>query len=214
MNTNEIKQVEQRVKRYWYTDGIAELASGGMFLLLGLYFGVMGYFEEGSLISVILQVSMVLFFIGGAFGVRWLVNTLKSRLTYPRTGYVEYRLKDAGTRNRRLVIVASAMVIAAASIWLVDYVHVFESMVFVTGLLVGVIFIALRGKSSGLKRFYVLGGLAILLGAILAYSGLPQGYTLTLFYSLLGIAILISGGLVLRGYLTENPPPVENENEL
>lgn len=213
MNTNEIKQVEQRVKRYWYTDGIAELASGGMFLLLGLYFGVMGYFEEGSLISVILQVSMVLFFIGGAFGVRWLVNNLKSRLTYPRTGYVEYRVKDGETRKRRLVIVASTMIISAASVVLVEYIHWLNSMVFITGLLVGVIFIALRGKSSGLKRFYVLGGLAILLGTALAYTGLPQVYTLTFFYSLLGMAILISGGLVLRRYLAENPAPTENDNE-
>ena len=28
--------VEQRIKRYWYSDGIAELSSGGMFILLGL----------------------------------------------------------------------------------------------------------------------------------------------------------------------------------
>ena len=49
MNKDDMKQVEQRVTRYWYTDGIAELTSGGMFLLLGLYFGVLGYFEEGSL---------------------------------------------------------------------------------------------------------------------------------------------------------------------
>jgi hypothetical protein len=212
MDTNDMKDVERRVRRYWYSDGIAELASGGMFLLLGLYFGILGYFEEGSLVSVILQVSMVLVFIGGVFGVRWLVNTLKSRLTYPRTGYVEYRAKDGDTRKRRWVIVGSVMVITAVSVLLVDYIRVMESIVFITGLLVGVIFIALRGKSSGLKRFYALGGLAIVLGLALAYSGLPQIYTLTLFYSLLGIAILISGGLVLRYYLAENPPQSENDN--
>ena len=213
MNNDDMKQVEQRVRRYWYTDGMAELASGGMFLLLGLYFGVLGYFEEGSLVSVILQVSMVLVFVGGAFGVRWLVNTLKSRLTYPRTGYVEYRVKDGDTRKRRLVIVASAMVISAASILLVDYIRGLESMVFITGLLVGVIFIALRGKSSGLKRFYALGGLAIVLGIGLAYSQLPQVYTLSLFYGLLGIAILVSGGLVLWRYLSENPAQMDEHNE-
>jgi len=64
-----------------------------------------------------------------------------------------------------------------------------------------------------LKRFYVLGGLAIVLGIVLAYSDLPQMYTLTLFYGLLGIAILLSGGLVLRRYLTENPPQLEPNNE-
>ena len=213
MNNDEIKQVEKRVKRYWYSDGIAELASGGMFLLLGLYFGILAYFEEGSLISVILQVSMLLVFVGGAFGVRWLVNTLKSRLTYPRTGYVEYRGKDSDSRKRRLVIVVSAMIVSAASIVLIDYIRGMESMVFITGMLVGIIFIALRGKSAGLKRFYALGSLAIGLGIVLAYSGFPQIYTLTLFYGLLGVAILISGGLVLRRYLTENPPQSRYDNE-
>jgi len=213
MNNDDMKQVEKRVRRYWYTDGIAEIASGGMFLLLGLYFGVLGYFKEGSLSSVILQVSMILVFVGGAFGVRWLVNTLKSRLTYPRTGFVEYRVNDGDNKKRRWVFVASAMVITIVSIFLVDYIPWLDSIVFITGMLVGVIFIALRGQSSGLWRFYLLGGLAIVMGIALAYSGLPQLYTLTLFYSLLGIAILISGGLVLRSYLAENPPYSEMDNE-
>jgi len=212
MNKNDMKQVEQRVRRYWYTDGIAELVSGGMFLLLGLYFGILGYFEEGSFVSVILQVSMVLVFIGGAFGVRWLVTNLKSRLTYPRTGYVEYRVKDNNTRKRRLLIVISAIVISAGTMVLVKYVGELQSMVLFTGLLVGAIFIALRGRSSGLKRFYVLGGLAIFLGVILAWSGLKEIYTLSLFYGLLGIAIMLSGGLVLRRYLADNPSRLGNSN--
>ena len=213
MNKDEMKQVEQRVRRYWYTDGIAELASGGMFFLLGLYFGVLGYFEEGSLVSVILQVSMVLLMVGGAFGVRWLVNSLKSRLTYPRTGFVEYRVNEKDAKVRRYVVLAVAMLVAIASLVLVDYIRSLESMVLVTGVLVGIIFITLRGKSSGLRRFYVLGGLAIVLGISLAYSGLPQVYTLALFYGLLGVAILISGGLVLQRYLAENPVISENDNE-
>ena len=213
MDTNDIKQVEKHVKRYWYTDGIAELASGGMFLLLGLYFGVLGYFEEGSLVSVILQASMVLVMIGGAFGVRWLVNTLKSRLTYPRTGYVEYRVNEKDAKIRRYVVAGVAMIIAIASVVLADAIRSLDSMVLITGVLVGIILIALRGKSSGLQRFYVLGGLAIMLGFGLAFSQLPQVYALSLFYGLIGVAILISGGLVLQRYLAKNPAIPENENE-
>ena len=213
MNKDDMKQVERRVKRYWYTDGIAELASGGMFLLLGLYFGVLGYFQEGSLISVILQASMVLIMVGGAFGVRWLVNTLKSRLTYPRTGYVEYRVNEKDAKIRRYVVIAVAMIFAIGSIFLIDYIRGLDSMVLFTGVIVGVIFIALRGKSSGLKRFYLLGGLSIVLGIALAYSKLQQVYTLSLFYGLLGVAILVSGGLVMRQYLDENPLRLENGNE-
>jgi len=213
MENNEIIEVEQRVKRYWYTDGIAELASGGMFILMGLYFGLQGYFGEASLVSVILQVSLALLMIAGAFGVRWLVNTLKARLTYPRTGYVEYRVNERDAKVRRYVVAGVGMIVAIASILLVDTIRGLDSMVLVTGLLVGVIFIALRGKSSGLRRFYALGGLAIVLGVGLAFSNLIQAYSLALFYGLLGIAILVSGALVLRRYLNENPMPMETGNE-
>ena len=213
MKNNEIRQVEQRVKRYWYSDGIAELASGGMFILLGIYFGTQGFLEEGSMVSIILQVSLMLMMVGGIFGVRWMVNTLKARLTYPRTGFVEYRVNEKDAKVRRYVVACVAMIIAIASIVLIDYIRGLDSMTLVTGLLVGLIFIVLRGKSSGLKRFYVLGGLAIMLGVALSFSGLSQAYNLGLFYGLLGIAILISGGLVLRRYLNANPLPVEIENE-
>ena len=210
---NKILDVEQRVKRYWYSDGIAELSSGWMFILLGLYFGAQGYFGEGSLVSVILQVSMVLIMIGGIFGVRWVANTLKTRLTYPRTGYVEYRVNEKNVKQRRYVVIAVAMIISIASIVLIDYVRGFDSMVLITGVLVGIIFIILRGKSSGIERFYILGAFSILLGVGLSLSGLSQAYSLASFYGLLGIAILISGGLVLRRYLSENPLPIEGENE-
>jgi hypothetical protein len=213
MENNEIKQVERRVKRYWYSDGIAELASGGIFILLAIYFGTQGFLDEGSIVSIILQVSLMLMMVGGAFGVRWLVNILKTRLTYPRTGYVEYRVNEKDAKVRRYVIAGVAMIIAMASIMLVDYIRGLDTMALVTGLLVGTIFIALRGKSSGLKRFYVLGGLAIVLGVVLSFSGLSQAYALGLFYGLLGIAILISGGLVLRRYLSEHPLPGEGDDD-
>lgn len=212
MDNNDMKQVEKRVKRYWYTDGIAELASGGLFILLGIYFGAQGFFGEGSLVSVILQVSLILVMIGGAFGVRWLVNTLKSRLTYPRTGYVEYRVNEKEVKVRRFVVAGTAMVIAMVSIVLIDTIRGLDSLTLITGILVGLIFIALRGKSSGLKRFYLLGGFAIVLGAALSFSDLSQTYNLGLFYGLVGIAIVISGGLVLQRYLNENPLPSENNH--
>lgn len=213
MENNGIKEVEQRVKRYWYTDGIAELAGGVMFILLGLYFGIQGYVGENSLVSIILQVSLALLIIAGAFGVRWLVNVLKARLTYPRTGYVKYRVNESDAKRRRWVVAGLAMVVAIASILLVDTLRGLDSMVLVTGLLVGVIFIALRGKSAGLKRFYALGVLAILLGVCLAFANLPQAYSLGLLYGLLGLVLLISGALVLRRYLSENPLPTEGDHE-
>ena len=213
MEKDEMKQVEQRVKRYWYTDGIAELTSGGLFVLLGVYFGAQGFLGEDSTVSIILQISLILVMVGGIFGVRWLVSTLKTRLTYPRTGYVEYRVNEKDVKVRRYVVAGVAMAIAIVSIALFDYVRGLDTMALITGLLVGVIFIALRGKSSGLKRFYLLGVLAMVLGVTLSFSGLSQAYNLGLLYGLLGIAVMFSGGLVLRRYLSENPLPPENGHE-
>jgi hypothetical protein len=213
MQTQELSQVEQRVKRYWYEDGIAELAGGGMFVLLGLYFAIQEIFGEKSLVSVILQVSLALLMIAGAFGVRWLVNLLKTRLTYPRTGYVQYRVNERDAKHRRYTIAGSAMLIAVASVVSADYIRAFDSMVLVTGLLVGLILIVLRGKSAGLKRFYVLGVLAVLLGGALSMSGLAQIFNLTLFYGLSGITFIVSGGLTLHRYLREHPLQPEAGSE-
>jgi len=210
---DKLLDVEQRVKRYWYSDGIAELSLGGMFLLLGIYFGLQGYFGEGSRASVIMQVGLFVIVFAGIVGVQWVVNTLKARLTYPRTGYVEYRKGGQDMKQRRNIVMGVALALVAASIILYDFFGNLDSMILGTGVMVGAVFIALRGKSTGVTRFYVVGVFSILLGVGLSIDKLPQEYNLALFYCFLGIAVMISGGLVLRRYLNENPMPTEGDNE-
>jgi hypothetical protein len=82
-----------------------------------------------------------------------------------------------------------------------------------TGILVGIVLIFLQGRGSGLERFYALGAISLVLGIALSLSGLPDGYSLGLFYSLMGLCFLLSGGLTLRHYLKENSMPVEAERQ-
>ncbi|HEX6268716.1 MAG TPA: hypothetical protein VFZ43_00645 [Anaerolineales bacterium] len=211
---HDLSEIEERVKRYWYTDGVAELSSGAMFILLGVYFGVQGYLGQSSLVSLVLQVSLVLLMMAGAISVSWLVNILKARLTYPRTGFVEYHLDEQDARQRRYAVGTVAMIILIA--WTVlfklKYIRGFDSMVLVIGILAGVVFFTLRGRSSGVKRFHILGVSSFLLGIGLSLSGFPEVYKLAAFFGSLGVVILISGILVLRRYLNENPMPAENQN--
>src|SRR5512138_856027 len=109
---NNFSDVEQRVKRYWYTDGIGELIGGGMFLLLGLYFSLQQYFGDRSLVGALLQSGLVLFLIVAIFFGRRLINALKARLTYPRTGYVEYQAIEKNKFWQRVLTMAIAMAIA------------------------------------------------------------------------------------------------------
>lgn len=206
--------VEQRVKRYWYSDGLGELTGGGMFILLGIYFAAQQYLGENSLFSGLLQAGLVIFLIGGMAIGRWLIKALKARLTYPRTGYVEYSVDRESTNKRRIVVAVVAALVAAFSMVFAQRIASFLNLTLVlTGILVGVILIFLQGRGSGLERFYALGTVSIVLGIALSLSGLPDGYSLGLFYGLMGITFVISGGIVLHRYLQDNPLPLEDERE-
>lgn len=213
MNGN-FSDVEQRVKRYWYTDGLGELIGGGMFILLGIYFAAQQYFGEHSMISGLLQAGLVIFLIGGMTIGRWLIKALKARLTYPRTGYVEYRVdRQSSNRRRTIVAIVAALVATFSIVFAGRIVHFLDLTLALTGLLVGAILIFLQGRGAGLERFYALGGMSAVLGVTLSLSGLPGGYGLGLYYTLMGVVYIISGGIILQRYLQDNPLPAGAEHE-
>ena len=209
---HNVFDIEQRVKRYWYTDGIGELIGGGMFILLGIYFALQGFLGQNSMIGGILQVSLILVMIGGMAVSRRLINTLKTRLTYPRTGYVEYQVDEQKMKFRRVWVMILAFVISALTMVFVRLFQAFDSIVAVTGVGVGLILVILRAKSAGLSRFYMLGAISIVLGLVLSISGLSNGYNLSLFYGLMGLCFMLSGGWTLRRYLEANPLPGNAES--
>jgi MFS family permease len=209
---SNLSDVQQRVNRYWYTDGLAEILGGGMFLLLAVYFALQDFLGPDSMLSGLLQASLALLMIGGAFVSRRLINSLKTRLTYPRTGYVEYRVNKKDTGRKRILVFILAFTISALTIAFVGIFKSFDSIVAVTGFIVGMILVLLRGKASGLFRFYVLGAISLLLGFAISASGLSEGYALGLYYGLMGVCFLISGGLTLTHYLHENPLPAEGQS--
>ncbi|HLO17965.1 MAG TPA: hypothetical protein VK206_24255 [Anaerolineales bacterium] len=210
---SNLSDIEQRVKRYWYTDGIGELIGGGMFILLGIYFALQEFLGQNSIVSGILQASLVLVMIGLMLISRRLINTLKTRLTYPRTGYVEYQVNERNIRWRQVLALVLGLVTAALTMIFVRLFQFFDSIVAVTGFIVAVILVVLRTKSAGLARFYVLGAVSLILGLALSISGLRNGYSLGLFYGLMGTCFIISGGSTLQRYLKENPLPADAERQ-
>lgn len=209
---NEISQVEQRVKRYWYTDGIGELIGGGVFLVLALYFTGQQYFGDQSIVGGLLQGFFVVILIGAIFLGRKLINFLKTRLTYPRTGYVEYRQNGRNAMGMRFLSVIVGMTVAMASIFITRSIESIDSMVAITGVVVAVIFLVKPGWSSGVARFYFFSLFSLVLGVILSVSDLSSGYNLGLFYGMMGVTLALSGGLTLKRYLGDNPMPAEDHN--
>jgi hypothetical protein len=182
-----------------------------MFILLGIYFALQEFLGQNSMISGLIQASLILVMIGGMAISRWLITTLKTRLTYPRTGYVEYKVNESQMRSRRIWAMLLALAISVLTMIFVRLFQTFDSIVAVTGAAVGLILMILRAKSFGLSRFYVLGAISVILGLALSISRLPNGYSLGLFYGLMGVTFMLSGGLTLRRYLKENPLPADVE---
>jgi hypothetical protein len=110
MIRSELDDLEQRPRRYWHVDGIPELVMGGIWILWGAAVLIGEALPRGpGFVVYWLTVPAVLALSG--FASRWLVIRLKERLTYPRTGYVDY---PEPTRGTRVMAAAIAIVVAAA----------------------------------------------------------------------------------------------------
>jgi hypothetical protein len=208
---DDFSEVEQRVKRYWFKDGIGELAGGGLFVVIGLYFAGHNWLPPNPGIRAVWDSSLILLLIAGIFVTRRLINALKTSLTYPRTGYVEYFPSQKNTPARRALTAGVAMVFSLLLVFFGKYVGSFNWIPGFTGLVAGAIFIMTQARGGEL-RFYFLGAISILLGLVLSFSGLSESYSLGLFYGLVGVAALFSGSLTLVHYLRENPMPAEENH--
>jgi len=207
---DNFSDIQQRVQRYWYVDGFGELVGGGgMCLILAIYFAAGQYFGDNSLVGGLLQASLVLVLLGGFYLVRRLINAAKLRVTYPRTGYVEYQSSGQNKWAAGALSAIVAMALAASFVFVVRQFNRIDAMVAITGAVMGIILFVKQVWSAKVKRFYLLSLAALIFGAVLSVSGFPRGYNLGLFYGLMSLSFSISGGLTLRKYLNENPLPSE-----
>jgi hypothetical protein len=89
-----------RAIQYFFVDGTFEFGFGLLCLILAVYF----YLENHTtgLVSALLDASLVLVLIGGAWLVNRLVKRIKENVTYPRTGYVAYRREQGKRRGWRV----------------------------------------------------------------------------------------------------------------
>ena len=203
---DSIDSLQQHTQQYWNIDGLAEIAIGGFFLLLSLNFFGIVLLPDGP-IRIILGVAgtPLLVILAIWVGKRG-VEILKTRLTYPRTGYIAYQQPS---KKRRWISWIIAAVITGLLIILI---YIFDLgpgawMPLVDGIFLGLLLLLIN---RGFLRFYLLAAASFLSGLLLAYANVAGNLGHAAFYGLMGTALVLSGALTLRAYLFKNPLVTED----
>ena len=204
----ELEHVVQRTRQYWFSDGLVELSIGGIFIFLGAYFFVQSHLQPRSLMLIILQAGFILAIFGSIYLGRRLVGRFKSRLTYPRTGYVTYKQAN---KMQRLLSIGLGLFMATLIVGLFLTTTIAINWIpAITGFFVSIIWM-ISAARVGLIRFYVQSLLSLLLGVGLSLTGLETYQSLAVFYTVMGLVLILSGGLTLIRYLRQSPP-LENDS--
>jgi peptidoglycan/LPS O-acetylase OafA/YrhL len=104
-----LSEIQRRPARYWNADGLPELMMGLLWTLWGGAWLLGESLAHGTVWTLFWMFAPALLALGGVASI-WATKQLKARITFPRTGYVEWR---EPTRGQRLGTAAVAMVCAA-----------------------------------------------------------------------------------------------------
>lgn len=202
----QVEQAPRRTAGYWYDDGLVELGTGLLFLLMAAMFALEGLVPAGRLPAAFSALWLPVILLGGMLVLSVALRAVKQRLTYPRTGYVSY----AHTRPVRkvlagiiggLVSMGLVLLLARRPEWL-------TALPALQGGVVALVWFALSYR-IGAWRLAAVGLLTLGAGLIASFAGLTASIGAAVVFGTAGWASLVSGALVLARYLRTTSPPAE-----
>jgi len=204
---SQIDRAMRRTSRYWYEDGLAEMAMGCIFAALGLVFFLQRALPPGPLQALCGMLGPLAAVVGvGLLGSR-VLKVAKARITYPRTGYVAYRRMTASHRLQKAAmggaigaLVATIAALPSLKVWVPA----------ISGLIMGSVWVYL-GHRLDLPRLYMLAAAAAVLGILVSLGGFDDLTAGALYFAGLGLAIVVSGAVTLGVYLRSTEPLAEEE---
>jgi len=208
----DLDALMRKTKTYWYEDGLVELLGGLFFISICawlLFDWSTPYDAPYKWIFAPGLVAVVFVWLGAA---RRIVDWLKQRITYPRTGYVAYQ--RPGHRSRLPRAIMGGVIGGAMAIAIVASLHYRQEIVRAIPILLGggvAVLLARLGAELGLARFYTLAGWSLAAGIFLAWLTGDMALAIALFYGLLGAAFAVAGAITLVRYLRASPAEAGDE---
>lgn len=196
---DKIDETVKRVHRYLYDDGLSEMGVGILFIVVGLGLIAFVAIQDNTVLGAVLLGGLLAFAFGGALFTKRALEAVKERVTYPRTGYVAYPSEKP--KKWRWVAPVEILLVVIISLALPEELTRMSAMI--GGLMFAII--SSLGYRLGLRRFYVLGVIALMVGvgASLLFPNEALGAGMT--FTVMGLLLLGSGGLTLSAYPRQNP---------
>jgi hypothetical protein len=220
---DEINQRQLRTVQYQHIDGGFELTFGGSFLLMAICYLVIDRFlvTHPQLYDLLIWSPLLVFGLS-SFLIDRLVNRLRMRITYPRTGYLSPSRPRKLNRATRLTIWIGVPVLSVLVLVLLflnrsrfpaqnpDYVSLLMPAFF--GFLLTGLFIIIGWKIT-LPRFYFIAMVPLLVNVALFLQGVGGWMGMAWLLGATGLSLSLSGGLTLRRYLRQNPIPKDSDEQ-
>lgn len=207
MQPPDLDDLARRPLRYWNVDGLPELMVGLLWIAWGGAWLIGQRIPPGSPWNVYWLVMPPTLAASG-FAVMWATRRLKERLTFPRTGYVEWKEPGRGARLGAAAV-AIAAALALAVMILTGNMRQMEQMATpVLSVILSLSFVVASLKQRA-PHYLALAGVAVALG--LALGAIQGGWeSMNWMFLGLGAACALVGGLRLALFLRQHPrSPVE-----
>jgi hypothetical protein len=104
-----LTEMARRPLRYWNSDGLPEIVLGGVWIIWVLCLIPLQFVPAGPW-TVPYGISILLVLLASALGGHWYIGRLKTRLTAPRGGYIDFRPRAAGAMYLSTVFAFGAAV--------------------------------------------------------------------------------------------------------
>lgn len=212
-----IRDTEKQTLRYWTEDGLPDLYIGLGFIVYGALTWWSARSDSGW-VEAFRSIFLIAMILGGLL----LVEKIKMRLTYPRTGYVAYSQPPKGQLVLRFLLgffISGALVLVMTYVFFAQGVAVGMSLVTILVPLGFSGIMAVIAHRQGSVRYGIYALIAVLSGltAIPFARSLPtadQNAVLNgaVMLAVTGAAMLIGGALTLVQYLNRHPLPQERES--
>ena len=197
----------RQLEAYWVVDGLPDLLVGGVFLTVTGWQTLEVLYLSPPPLARFAFVAFVFFTVLGG---RWLLQRLKWRLTYPRTGYLRPALPPRQRRILGLLVTGLGGLLVVAALSQIGFPPLLPGLlsVFLTTAMLWLGWRYARPRYGLYAVAAFLGGVCSVVSLAhargVAFLWLADGNAVFLST---GFAALLGGGVTLRVYLHRHPLP-------